>query len=134
MTPASRRILFAVATLLAVPAAEAVAPMAANASADHAPPSVPANVHQVGPYLSASASTVAWNASTDASGRVAHYWVNNLTFGNRVRPSTTSTSVKSLLAPWCSVPHGTTITITVQAVDGSGNVSAPSAQLQVQIV
>jgi hypothetical protein len=134
MAPVARRILFAVTTLLAVSAADVVAPLAAHASADVTPPSVPANAHQVGPDLPASASTVVWDASTDASGTVSHYWVNNLTFGNRVRPSTTSTTVMSLLAPWCSVPHGTTITITVQAVDSSGNVSAPSAPLQVRVV
>ncbi|HKS98168.1 MAG TPA: hypothetical protein VJT31_01445 [Rugosimonospora sp.] len=133
MTLVSRRILLPLATILAVSAVDAVAPLAAHASADLTPPSVPANVRQVGPNLPASTSTVTWNASTDVAGTVAHYWVNNLTFGNRVRPRATSTTVLGLLAPWCTVPHGTTITITVQAVDAAGNVSAPSAPLQVRI-
>jgi hypothetical protein len=101
--------------------------------ADTTPPSVPVNVHQVGPDQSWSKSSAAWSASTDNSGAVSFYWVRNVSNGVRTKPRGTSAPVVNLLSPFCEVPVGTVITVTVQAVDAAGNVSAPSAPINIKI-
>ncbi|MGW6276991.1 hypothetical protein [Kribbella sp. NPDC055071] len=103
------------------------------AGVDTTPPSVPANVHQVGPDQSWSKSSVAWSASTDNSGAVSFYWVRNVSNGVRTKPRATSAPVVNLLSPFCEVPVGTVITVTVQAVDAAGNVSAPSTPITIKI-
>jgi hypothetical protein len=64
---------------------------------------------------------------------VSFYWVRNVKTGVRTKPRDASVPVKSLLAPFCAVPVGTYITVTVQAVDAAGNVSAPSAPVDIKI-
>jgi hypothetical protein len=106
----------------------------ANAvGADTTAPSVPTGVHQVGSDRPWYESSLAWTGSTDNSGAVSFYWVKNVSAGNRIKPRTTTTSVGAMLSPYCAVPTGTVITVTVQAVDAAGNTSAPSAPITVKI-
>jgi len=103
-----------------------------SASADTVAPSTPTGLHQVDPDAPASVSTLAWNASTDNSGTIAHYWVRNLDLGNRSRPSATTMQVSGLLYPYCStVPK--TIHVAVQAVDAAGNLSPYSEPILVRL-
>jgi hypothetical protein len=108
------------------------APAAGATGTDTAAPSMPPGLHQVDPDAPASVSALAWNASTDNSGSIAHYWVRNLDLGNRSRPSATTMRVSGLLSPYCStVPK--TIHVAVQAVDAAGNLSAYSEPILVRI-
>jgi hypothetical protein len=107
-------------------------PSAGATGTDLTAPSVPTGLHQVDPDASPSVSTLAWNASTDNAGSIAHYWAKNLDLGNRSRPSATSLRVIGLLSPYCStLPK--TIHVAVQAVDAAGNLSAYSAPILVNI-
>jgi len=107
-------------------------PTAGATGTDTIAPTTPTGLHQVDPDASPSVSTLAWNASTDNSGAIAHYWVRNLDLGNRSRPSATSMRVLGLLSPYCStVPK--TIHVAVQAVDAAGNLSPYSEPILVQI-
>ncbi|HZE50624.1 MAG TPA: hypothetical protein VE074_13735 [Jatrophihabitantaceae bacterium] len=108
------------------------APSAGATTTDTTPPTTPTGLHQLDPDAPASVSTLAWNASTDTSGAIAHYWVRNLDLGNRSRPVATSMHVSGLLYAYCAtVPK--TIHVAVQAVDAAGNLSAYSAPILVQI-
>jgi len=120
------------ATASASALAFVLAPSAGATGTDTAAPSTPAGLHQVDPDASASVSTLAWTASTDNSGSIAHYWVRNLDLGNRSRPSATTVRVLGLLSPYCStLPK--TIHVAVQAVDAAGNLSAYSEPILVRI-
>lgn len=115
----------ALAFVLGVPAAGAT-------GTDTTAPATPTGLRQVNPDASASVSTLAWNASTDNSGSIAHYWVRNLDLGNRSRPAATTMRVSGLLNPYCStVPK--TIHVAVQAVDAAGNLSPYSEPILVRI-
>jgi hypothetical protein len=100
---------------------------------DTTPPSVPSTVRQVGADRPWSESSIAWSASTDDSGSVSYYWVNNVTYGNRVRPRATAVALGNLFLPLCDVPRGTVIRVTVEAVDAAGNRSAPSPAIEVRV-
>jgi hypothetical protein len=128
----SRRSV-AIAAMTAVTAATTVIGAADGwAATDTTPPSVPTNVHQVGPDLPRSQSSIAWDASTDDSGQIAHYWVKNLDLGNRVKPRATSVPVSLVVLAYPHEPPPT-IMVTVQAVDPSGNRSAPSEPILVKV-
>ena len=115
----------AIAFVLGVPSAHA-------SGIDTSAPSTPTGLHQVDPDAPASVSTLAWNASTDDSGTIAHYWVTNLDLGNRGRPIATSMHVSGLLSPYCAtVPK--TIHVAVQAIDAAGNLSPFSEPILVRI-
>jgi hypothetical protein len=130
MLRTSRRLPVTLAVSVAVVTGTSTA-WAATA-ADTTPPSIPTNVHQVGADLPRNQSSIAWDASTDDSGTIAHYWVKNLDLGNRVRPRATSVPLSLLLLAYPHEPPSS-IMVTVQAVDPSGNVSAPSAPIEVKI-
>lgn len=92
-----------------------------KAPATHGLPTTPTNV-QAG-ALSNSEIAVSWNASSEQGGRIVGYRVLN--DGSVVgQTSGMSMTVSKLRA-------NTTYTITVVAVDGSDNLSAPSAPVQV---
>jgi hypothetical protein len=126
---AGMTLTFSLAAGLAIGAPSAWA----DPAADTTPPSTPTNLHQVDAGAAPSVSTIAWNAATDDSGTIRHYWVNNLDQGTRSKPSKPTMLVAGLLSPYCDVPHDKTIYVTVQAVDAAGNVSAPSAPVPVKI-
>lgn len=131
MDPTTRRRVAAIGTCLiagltlAVPAAGAATP-----STDTTPPSVPQNLRPAGSDLPGSDTVVTWDASTDNSGSVAHYWV--LVDGaQRARPAGTSYDIQTLLV-LTRISRGTH-TITVQAVDRALNRSAPSNAVLVTV-
>jgi hypothetical protein len=136
MSRTSRRMPVMARATLAVSVATAVISGTSNAwaatAADTIPPSIPTNVHQVGADLPRNQSSIAWDASTDDSGSIAFYWVKNLHLRNRVKPRTNSVPLSLLLLAYSQEPPKS-IMVTVQAVDPAGNVSAPSAPIEVII-
>jgi chitodextrinase len=91
-----------------------LAPAASAAGRDRTPPSVPTNVRVVG--VTEDTITIAWNASTDNSGRIHAYIA-----GGIYHPGNSTTKTFTGLVPnW-------TQTYRVQAMDPSGNESALSA-------
>lgn len=99
----------AVLVLLAV-----AAPAASAAQRDRTPPSTPTNVRVVA--VTEDSITIAWNASTDNSGKIHAYIA-----GGIYHPGNSTTKTFSFLVPsW-------TQTYRVQAMDAAGNVSALSA-------
>jgi hypothetical protein len=98
-------------------------------SADHTPASIPTNVRQVGAGLS---SSIAWDASVDDSGSIAYYRVTNRDIGTYAFPRQTSVSLLGLLSAYCDLPKGS-IPVTVEAVDAAGNISFPSAPVDIRI-
>jgi chitodextrinase len=89
-------------------------PAAPAAARDRTPPSTPTNVRVVS--VTEDTITIAWNASTDNSGRIHAYIA-----GGIYHPGTSTTKTFTGLVPsW-------TQTYRVQAMDPSGNVSGLSA-------
>jgi chitodextrinase len=92
----------------------ALAPTAsAGPRRDTTPPTTPTNVRVVA--VTEDTITIAWNASTDNSGKIHAYIA-----GGIYHPGTSTTKTLTGLVP------NTTRTYRVQAIDPSGNVSAPS--------
>jgi len=95
----------------------AFAVLAPSASAagkrDNTPPTTPTNVRVVG--VTEETITIAWNASTDNSGKLHAYIA-----GGIYHPPTSTTKTFTHLVP------NTTRTYRVQAMDPSGNTSALS--------
>jgi hypothetical protein len=98
----------------AVLAVFAVLPASASAGRDRTPPSTPTNVRVVA--VTEDTITIAWNASTDNSGKIHAYIA-----GGIYHSGTSTTKTFTHLVP------STTRTYRVQAMDPSGNVSALSA-------
>jgi chitodextrinase len=92
----------------------ALAPPALAAKRDTTPPSTPTNVRVVG--VTEDSITIAWNASTDNSGKIHAYIA-----GGIYHPGDSTTKTFTGLVP------DTTRTYRVQAMDAAGNVSALSA-------
>jgi chitinase len=87
--------------------------VSAGPKRDTTPPSTPTNVRVVA--VTGDTITIAWNASTDNSGRIHAYIA-----GGIYHPGDSTTKTFTGLVPnW-------TQTYRVQAIDPSGNVSAPS--------
>jgi chitodextrinase len=102
------------AAALAVAVLAIAAPSASAAARDRTPPTTPTNVRVVS--VTEDSITIAWNASTDNSGRIHAYIA-----GGIYHPGTSTTKTFTGLVPnW-------TQTYRVQAMDPSGNVSALSA-------
>jgi chitodextrinase len=80
---------------------------------DNQPPTTPTNVRVVG--VTEDSITIAWNASTDNSGRLHAYIA-----GGIYHPGTSTTKTFTGLVP------NTTRTYRVQAIDPSGNMSGLS--------
>lgn len=103
-------------------------PASAATAADTTPPSVPQNLHSA--PVRAADSTIRWDASTDNSGAIYHYWV--IVDGQqRARPAATSYDLRTLV-DLCRIQPGTH-TVTVQAVDRALNRSAPSSAIVVDV-
>jgi hypothetical protein len=103
------------------------APAAATV-ADTAPPSVPQNLHSTG--LQGGNAVLSWDASTDDSGSIYHYWV--LVDGaQRARPAAPTYRIDTLVNLGRITPGRHRI--TVQAVDRSLNRSAPSSPLDIVV-
>jgi hypothetical protein len=102
---------------------------AAVAADDVTPPSVPQNVHISG--FDHGQPIMSWDASTDDSGSVDHYWVR-VDGRQRARPRATTYSIYTLflLDRITKGPH----TITIEAVDPSHNRSAPSEGVDIVVV
>lgn len=101
---------------------------AASPAADTTPPSVPQNLRTCG--VAGGQDILCWDASTDDSGVINHYWV--IVDGQqRARPRATTYQISTLvlLGRITTGPH----TITVQAVDPSLNRSAPSDPLPIVV-
>ena len=95
---------------------------------DSTPPSVPQHLRSTG--LQRGNPVLTWDASTDDSGSIYHYWV--LVDGaQRARPAAPTYSIDTLvnLCRITAGPHR----ITVQAVDRSLNRSAPSNPLDIVV-
>jgi chitodextrinase len=110
------RTCLAVCAVLVVSAV--FAPAASGAGRDRTPPTTPKNVRVVN--VTEDTVTIAWDRSTDNSGRL-HVYIA----GGIYHPGTSTTKTFTGLVPnW-------TVTYYVQAMDPSGNLSAPSAPLTV---
>jgi hypothetical protein len=101
----------------------------ASADTDTIPPSVPQNLRTVPAF--AGDETVRWDASTDNSGSVYHYWV--LVDGTqKARPVAPSYDLRTLIQLSRGVLPGTH-TVTVLAVDRALNRSGQSNPILVDI-
>jgi hypothetical protein len=106
---------------LASTAAIAVTVLAPGvAAADTRAPSVPVNLHVQ--KLSFTSATVSWNASTDDSGWVMYQLEANALPRSLLRYGSTAPS-KTVTG----LTPGVTYTLSVVAVDGSKNTSAPAS-------
>jgi hypothetical protein len=106
------------AVLLALAVLAIAAPSASAAGRDRTPPSVPTGLRVVS--VTEDTITIAWNKSTDNSGKIHAYIA-----GGYYHPGNSTTKTFTSLVPsW-------TQTYRVQAMDPSGNTSAPSAPLTV---
>jgi hypothetical protein len=115
------------ATMITMGLVAGTAPAAA--ATDTTPPSVPQNLRSAA--LSAGYVQLSWDASTDDSGSIYHYWV--LVDGvQKARPAATTYKL-SILGQLCQLPIGPH-TVTVQAVDHALNRSAPSAPITIVVV
>ncbi|MEU4196953.1 fibronectin type III domain-containing protein [Kribbella sp. NPDC026611] len=93
----------------------------AVAVADTTPPSAPQQLRISGEFR--GEAILRWDASTDDSGVIYHYWV--LVDGQqRARPAATTYNIDTLVQ-LCRITAGSHV-ITVQAVDPSLNRSLPS--------
>jgi hypothetical protein len=109
------RTCLAVCALLV---ASAVLPATASAARDRTPPSTPTGLRVVS--VTEDSITIAWNKSTDNSGKIHAYIA-----GGIYHPGTSTTKTFGFLVPnW-------TVTYRVQAMDPSGNTSALSEPLTV---
>jgi hypothetical protein len=112
------------AGLTAAPLASAAVSSSAQ---DTTAPTVPTNLRQIGVYL--DQPIIGWDASSDDSGQINYYSV--LANGTQIyRPRAASVRVLDLVR-FCHLIPGRTYTITIKAVDSSGNKSAASAPIQV---
>lgn len=103
-------------------------PAGAATAADTTPPTVPQNL-QSAPTRAGDA-TVRWDASSDNSGTIYHYWV--IVDGQqRARPAATAYDLRTLV-DLCRITPGTH-TVTVQAVDRALNRSAQSNAIVVDV-
>jgi hypothetical protein len=124
-------VIAAACPLVTVSPAAAASPSAGRSvsvAADTTPPSVPQNLRTCG--VVGNQDVLCWDASTDDSGVINHYWV--IVDGHqRARPRATTYEINTLvlLGRITTGPH----TITVQAVDPSLNRSAPSDPLQIVV-
>ena len=110
------RVSLAVAAVLL--AFAVLAPAASAAGRDRTPPSTPTNLRVVS--VTEDSITIAWNASTDNSGKIHAYIA-----GGIYHPGNSTTKTFTGLVPnW-------TVTYRVQAMDPSGNTSGLSAPLTV---
>jgi chitodextrinase len=104
------------AAALALVVLAVAAPAASAAARDRTPPSVPTGLRVVS--VTEDSITIAWNASTDNSGKIHAYIA-----GGIYHPGTSTTKTFTGLVPnW-------TQTYRVQAMDPSGNTSALSAPI-----
>jgi hypothetical protein len=104
------------AVLLALAVLVVAVPSASAAARDRTPPSTPTGLRVVA--VTEDSITIAWNASTDNSGKIHAYIA-----GGIYHPGTSTTKTFSGLVPdWSQ-------TYRVQAMDPSGNTSALSAPL-----
>jgi len=101
------------AVLLALAVLAVAAPSASAAARDRTPPSTPTGLRVVA--VTEDSITIAWNASTDNSGKIHAYIA-----GGIYHPGTSTTKTFTGLVP------NSTQTYRVQAMDPSGNVSALS--------
>ena len=109
------RVSLTVAAVLLVFAVLAPSAMAAR---DRTPPSTPTGLRVVS--VTEDSITIAWNASKDNSGKIHAYIA-----GGIYHPGNSTTKTFTGLVPnW-------TVTYRVEAMDPSGNTSAPSAPLTV---
>ena len=109
------RVSLAVAAVLVVSAVLAPSAMAAR---DRTPPSTPTGLRVVS--VTEDSITIAWNKSTDNSGKIHAYIA-----GGIYHPGNSTTKTFGFLVPnW-------TVTYRVQAMDPSGNTSGLSAPLTV---
>ena len=109
------RFSLAVAAVLVVSAVLAPSAMAAR---DRTPPSTPTGLRVVS--VTEDSITIAWNRSTDNSGKIHAYIA-----GGIYHPGTSTTKTFGFLVPnW-------TVTYRVQAIDPSGNTSGLSEPLTV---
>lgn len=121
-------IVAAVATGLMVGSSGTWAAAASSAD-DITAPTTPTNLRQTGVYRGQVA--LGWNPSSDDSGKINHYSV--LVGGSQVyRPRDPAVRVFDLVQ-FCHLLPGHAYTVTVEAVDSSGNRSGPSAPLQVTV-
>jgi chitodextrinase len=91
---------------------------------DDQPPNTPASLHATG--VSSSNVNLAWSAASDNVGTTGYtVYRNGSPVGTTAASATTFTDT--------SVTRGTAYTYTVDAFDGSGNHSAPSSGLQVNV-
>ena len=105
-------------TVAAVLLGLAVLAPSAMAARDRTPPSTPTGLRVVS--VTEDSVTIAWNASTDNSGKIHAYIA-----GGYYHPGNSTTKTFTGLVPnW-------TVTYRVEAMDASGNTSAPSAPLTV---
>ncbi len=93
--------------------------VATNSEPDVTAPTTPAQPVAAGATTDGTV-TVAWGASTDASG-IAGYHVSRLTTGGYILQGTTATTSISLSGQ----PIGTSATYAIAAVDTAGNISTP---------
>ncbi|HEV8558037.1 MAG TPA: fibronectin type III domain-containing protein [Actinophytocola sp.] len=101
----------------------------AAAAGDTSAPSVPQNLRS--PTTFRGNAVLVWDASTDDSGSVYHYWV--IVDGQqRARPAATTYNIQTLV-DLCRIEPGLH-KITVQAVDRALNRSAPSAPIEINVV
>lgn len=109
------RTALAVCAVLVV---SAIVPATASAARDRTPPSTPTGLRVVA--VTEDSITIAWNPSTDNSGRIHAYIA-----GGIYHPGTSTTKTFTGLVPnW-------TVTYRVQAMDPSGNTSGLSEPLTV---
>src|SRR5687767_2327151 len=108
------KVGLACCAVLVVSAVLAPSASAGPGKRDNTPPTTPTNVRVVS--VTEDSITIAWNASTDNSGKIHAYIA-----GGIYHPGTSTTKTFSWLVPnW-------TQTYRVQAMDAAGNVSALSA-------
>jgi hypothetical protein len=105
-------------TACAVLVVSAILPATASAARDRTPPSTPTGLRVVS--VTEDSITIAWNKSTDNSGKIHAYIA-----GGIYHPGTSTTKTFGFLVPnW-------TVTYRVQAIDPSGNMSGLSEPLTV---
>jgi chitodextrinase len=105
-------------TVCAVLVVSAILPATASAARDRTPPSTPTGLRVVS--VTEDSITIAWNKSTDNSGKIHAYIA-----GGIYHPGTSTTKTFGFLVPnW-------TVTYRVQAIDPSGNMSGLSEPLTV---
>ena len=106
-------------------AASTLSPEASGTTtADAEPPTVPSNLRATSSSGSTNSATITWNASADNLGLAAY----DIYINGSKSYSTSNTTFTCYNLLW-----NTTYSITVKARDVSGNISAPSNQINVYI-